>query len=181
MNEELQTGKKPLQRSQVGKIIVGVKTVQQKKSTGFCNGKFSAFLVLFCGITSKWVLFPTIDLYIYQLTQIVRKYIIYSFLREQSRLRYKLKVYMFELAKNGPLFRLVRFSLHFLFACSAINRVNLAFRTTITEDTHLTLAVILFKIEANNSLIFLLLQTYEKQCCQVSIPFHCLLFLSHSL
>ena len=38
-----------------------------------------------------------------------------------------------------------------------------AFRTTITEDTHLTLAVIPFKVEANNSLIFLLLQTYEEK------------------
>ena len=35
-----------------------------------------------------------------------------------------------------------------------INRVNLAYRTTIIEDTHLTLAVIPFKVEANNFLIF---------------------------
>ena len=57
---------------------------------------------------------------------------------------------MFQLAKNGTLFGLVRW-------------VNLAFRMTIIEDTHLTLAVILFKVEANNSLIFLLLQIYEKK------------------
>ena len=43
----------------------------------------------------------------------------------------------------------------FLFACAAINRVNLAFKTTIIEDTQLTLAVIPFKVEANKSLIFL--------------------------
>ena len=34
---------------------------------------------------------------------------------------------------------------------------------TIIEDTHLTLAVILFKVEANNTLIFLPLQIYEKE------------------
>ena len=37
---------------------------------------------------------------------------------------------------------------------TAINRVNLALRTTIIEDTHLALAVIPFKVEANNSLFF---------------------------
>ena len=50
-----------------------------------------------------------------------------------------------------------------MFACAAINRVNLAFRTAIIEDTHLTLAVISFKVEANNPLMFLPLQTYEKK------------------
>ena len=48
------------------------------------------------------------------------------------------------------------------FACAATNRVNLAFRTTIIEDTHLTLEVIPFKVKANNSLILLSFQTYEK-------------------
>ena len=51
----------------------------------------------------------------------------------------------------------------FLFACAAINMVNLAFKTTIIEGTHLTLTAILFTVEANNSLIFLPLQTYEKK------------------
>ena len=51
----------------------------------------------------------------------------------------------------------------FLFACAAINRVNLAFRTTKIEDAHLTLAVIPFKLEANNFLNFLPLQKYEKK------------------
>ena len=49
------------------------------------------------------------------------------------------------------------------FACAAINRVDLALITNILEDTHLTLAAFLFKVEANNSLIFLPLQTYEKK------------------
>ena len=59
---------------------------------------------------------------------------------------------------------------HFCRAClfprTTINWANLAFRTTIIEDTHLTLAVILFKVEANNSLFFLPLQTYEKNFAQ---------------
>ena len=66
-------------------------------------------------------------------------------------------------SKNGTLVGLFRFSLSCLFACAAINRENLAFRTTIIEDTHLTLAVIPFKLEANNCLICLSLQTYEKK------------------
>ena len=50
----------------------------------------------------------------------------------------------------------------FLFTGAVTIPDNLAFKTTIIEDTHLTLAVIPFKVEANNSLIFLPLQTYEK-------------------
>ena len=41
-----------------------------------------------------------------------------------------------------------------VFACAAINLVNLAFRTTIITDKHLTPAFIPFKVEVNNSLIF---------------------------
>ena len=59
----------------------------------------------------------------------------------------------------------------FLSACAASNRVNLVFRTTIIEDTHITLAAIPFKVEANSSLIFLPLQTYEKKF--VEFPFLC--------
>ena len=66
-------------------------------------------------------------------------------------------------SKKRHSLRIFCFSLCFLFACAAINRVNLEFRTTIIEDTHLTLAVIPFKVEVNNSLIFLPLQTYEKK------------------
>ena len=83
---------------------------------------------------------------------------------------------MFQLTKNGTLFELFRLSLSFLFSCVVINRVNLAFRTTIIEDTHLTLAFISFKVEANNSLIFLPLQTYEKKFAE--FPF---LLVYHSL
>ena len=50
-----------------------------------------------------------------------------------------------------------------LFACAAAKRADLAFTTTVVEDTHLTLTVFLFKVEANNSLIILLLQTYERK------------------
>ena len=60
---------------------------------------------------------------------------------------------MFQLAKHGTVVGLLQFSPSFLFACAASNRSNLAFKTTIIEDTHLTLTVILFKVEANNYLI----------------------------
>ena len=58
-----------------------------------------------------------------------------------------------------------------LFGCAANNRVNLAFKTTIQEDTHLTLIGILSKVEANNSLIFLPLQTYEKKFAEFPFLF----------
>ena len=66
-------------------------------------------------------------------------------------------------SKHGTLVWLLRFPLYFLFACAASNRANLALKTTIIEDTHLTLAGVPLKVEANDSLIFLLLQTYEKK------------------
>ena len=63
-------------------------------------------------------------------------------------------MFVFQLAKNGTLVELFRFTPSCLFACGTINRVNLAFKTTIIEDIHLTLAVVPFKVEANKSLIF---------------------------
>ena len=65
--------------------------------------------------------------------------------------------------KNGTFVGLLRLSLSFLVACAAINRVYLAIRTTIIGDTYLTLAAIPFKVDANNSLIFSPIQTYEKK------------------
>ena len=56
-----------------------------------------------------------------------------------------------------------RFSSSFLVRVRCNRSINLVFRTTGVEDTNLTLAVISFKIGANNSLIFSLLQTYEKK------------------
>ena len=64
------------------------------------------------------------------------------------------------ISKNGTLVGLLRLARTFLFACVVTNRANLAFRMTVIEDTHLTLAVIPFNVEANNSLIFLPLQIY---------------------
>ena len=63
------------------------------------------------------------------------------------------------------------FSLDFFVSHCVFCLVNLAFRTTIIEDTHLTLAVISFEAEANNSLIFLPLQTYKfaEKICRVSV------------
>ena len=66
---------------------------------------------------------------------------------------------------------LLRLSPYFLFACAASNKENLAFKTTVVEDTHLTLIGILSKVEANNSLIFLLLQTYEKKIAEFPFLF----------
>ena len=74
-----------------------------------CNCKFAAFWVLFCGVTCKWVLFPIIDLYFYQVAQIVGYYTIESFPRAQSRLQQKLNVYVFQPAKNCTLVGLPRF------------------------------------------------------------------------
>ena len=88
---------------------------------------------------------------------------------------------MFQLAKHGTLVGLLRFSPSFLFACAASNRANLAFKTTIIEDTHLTLAGIPFKVEANNSLIFLLLQTYEKKFAEFPFLFIFIIPLVNSL
>ena len=68
---------------------------------------------------------------------------------------------MFQLAKHGAVVGLLWFSPYFILCAN--NKANLAFKTTIIEDTHLTLAGILSKEEANNSLIFLPLQTYEKK------------------
>ena len=76
-----------------------------------------------------------------------------------------------QLAKHDTFVRLLCFSPSSLFACAASNRANLAFKTTIIEDTHLTLAVILFKVKANNSLIFLLLQTCEKKFAEFPFLF----------
>ena len=60
-----------------------------------------------------------------------------------------------------------------IFVCvAANNRADLAFKTTIVEDTYLTLIGFLSKVEANNSLIFLPLQTNEKKSCWVSVPVH---------
>ena len=132
-----------------------------KSSLVFLVGKFVVFWVFYCGITCKWVFFPTIDFYFYQLAQIVGKYIIDSFSRAQSRLRQKLNVYVFQLARKWHCCRASSFLTGCLFACAASNRANLVFKTTIIKDTHLKLAGILFKVETNNSLIFLPLQTYK--------------------
>ena len=58
-----------------------------------------------------------------------------------------------------------------MFACAASNRRNLTFITTIIEDTHLTLIGIPFEVEANNSLLFLPLQAYEKKFAEFPLMF----------
>ena len=59
----------------------------------------------------------------------------------------------------------------FLFKCAATKKVNLEFRANIIEDTHITLIGIPFKKEANNSLLFLSLQTYEKKFAEFPFLF----------
>ena len=78
---------------------------------------------------------------------------------------------MLRLAKHGTVVGRLRFSPYCLFACAASNREKLAFKTIIIEDTHLKLVVILSKVEANNSLIFLPLQTYEKKFAEFPFLF----------
>ena len=85
---------------------------------------------------------------------------------------------MFLTSKTRHFCRAFLFLIIFLFACAAINQANLALKTTIIEDTHLTLAGIPFKVEANNSLIFLPLQTYEKKF--VEFPFLFIFIISWS-
>ena len=68
--------------------------------------------------------------------------------------------HMFQLAKTALL---SGFFVSLRLFVRVINRGDLAFRTTIIEDTHLTLAAIPFKVEAKNTLIFLPLQIYEKK------------------
>ena len=63
-------------------------------------------------------------------------------------------MFVFQLKKNGTFIGL--FCL----------RTPQLIGTTIIEDTHLTLAVIPFKVEANNSLIFLPLQTNKKKIAE---------------
>ena len=112
------------------------------------------------------MLFSTID-FVFLLACIYRLKV-YNRLVSACTVKTAIEVYVFQLAKNGTVVGFLRFSLSFLFACAAINRVNVAFRMTIIEDTHLTLAAIPFKVEANNSFIYLPLQTYEKKI--VSVP-----------
>ena len=59
----------------------------------------------------------------------------------------------------------------FLFACAAnlaLKFSKFSIKKKIIEDTHLTLAVIPFKVEAKNSLILLISQTYEKKIVEFS-------------
>ena len=78
---------------------------------------------------------------------------------------------MLRLAKHGTVAGLLRFSPSCLLACAENIRANLAFKTTVIEDTHLTLIGIPSKIEANNSLILLLLQTHEKKIAEFQFLF----------
>ena len=84
---------------------------------------------------------------------------------------------MFQLAKSGTLVGLLRFSPPSLFACAASNQANLAFKTTIIEDTHITLAGISFKVEANNTVA---ITNIREKNCRVFVPVRIYNFLNQS-
>ena len=137
--------------------------LNNKKSLYVCNGKFAVFWGLYCGITCKWVLFPTIDLYFYQLSQIVFACTVNTAI--------KVKRQCVSARKTRHRSWTSSVLAVFWFACAASNRANLAFKTTIIENTHLALIGFLSKVEANNSLFFLPLQTYEKKFAEIPFLF----------
>ena len=118
-----------------------------------CNGKFAVFWVPCCGITCKWALFPNRCIFDIGLHKSLEN-IIDPLVRAKSRLQSKINVYEFQQAKSSLL--LGFFVSHRLFYVSVRRDKSgsLAFRMTIIEDTHLPLAVIPFKVETSNSLIF---------------------------
>ena len=78
---------------------------------------------------------------------------------------------MLHLAKNVTFFRYFRFPSFSIVHVRRNQQGNLVFITTKVEDTHLTLAVIPVKVEANNSLIFLRLREYGKKFAEYSFLF----------
>ena len=76
-----------------------------------CNGKFSVFWVLYCGITCKWVLFSTIELYFY----CIDRWKVYNRLVFMCTVKtaIEVKCLCVSTSKNSTLFGLVRFSLYF--------------------------------------------------------------------
>ena len=64
------------------------------------------------------------------------------------------------------MFVFIRFSSAFVVCVRHKQSGNLAFRMTAVKDTELTLAVIPFKVELNNSLCLLALQIYEKKSAE---------------
>ena len=76
---------------------------------------------------------------------------------------------MYHHAKSVTYFGFLCFQSTFFVYARRNRPSNLALKTTVLEDTHLTLAVIPFKAGTNNSLFFSLLHTREK-ISQVSVP-----------
>ena len=104
----------------------------------FCSNEFGDFWVHCCGITGKWVHFPSIDVYLYQFAQIIQTYIIDLLSGAQSK---KVSLSLVFCAAK-----------HLLFSVHRNQQFNLAFRMTGVEDTHLTRAVIPFQVGENNFL-----------------------------
>ena len=110
-------------------------------------------------LTCTRVLFPTIDIFI---LACIDSWKVYNWLISACTVKTAIGVHCLCAAtsKRGTFFGLLRSSFFFI-RVRRNEPGNLAFKTAIIEDTRLTLAAIPFKVEANNSLIFLLLQTYE--------------------
>ena len=71
-------------------------------------------------------------------------------------------MFVFHFIKSVTVFMFIRFSPS-SFVCVRRNQLgNPAFRATIVEDTHLTLAAFPFSVGVNNAVFFWPLQTYEK-------------------
>ena len=87
-----------------------------------CIGKFAVFRVLCCRITCKWTFFLLTQMYIFIGLHRSLENIIDSLPRAQSRLRSKLNVYEFQLAKTSLLAGFFVSHRHFMFACAATNR-----------------------------------------------------------
>ena len=109
-------------------------------------------------LTCTRVLFPTIDIFI---LACIDSWKVYNWLISACTVKTAIEVKCLCVLTSNTWHSCRAFSvlIVFLSARAASDRFNLAFRTTIIEDTHLTLAVIPFKVKVNNSLIFLLLQT----------------------
>ena len=119
--------------------------------------------MIFCGITCKWVLFPTIDLISISLHRLLESiHTIDSFPRA---VKTAIEVQCLCASTNDSLGRVIAstsknrhlsgfFGPTVVFVCARRNQLdNLAFRSTIIEDTHLTLAAIPCGVEGNYSLI----------------------------
>ena len=77
---------------------------------------------------------------------------------------------VFHIEKGATVSGFVCFPSALLFVVSHFQSDYITFRMTKVKDTKLIQAVILFKVEANNSLIFFAITNIRKKNCRVSVP-----------